>query len=152
MDLKIFWQNIEDAKELGEEENLKKRELFDGEKLYPYVLLLNEYLKVSSVFTFIVGEEFELEKYNKFRIMLSELHDAIDNLNYNQNIDIMTLQKIIVHLDLEMGIDITYYSVFLEMLENHELTEDYNELNYNDNFTFKYLTEKYGGHSKKRSR
>ena len=51
MDLKIFWQNIEDAKELGEEENLKKRELFDGEKLYPYVLLLNEYLKVSSVFT-----------------------------------------------------------------------------------------------------
>ena len=55
MDLKIFWQNIEDAKELGEEENLKKRELFDGEKLYPYVLLLNEYLKVSSVFTFIVG-------------------------------------------------------------------------------------------------
>ena len=137
MDLKIFWQNIEDAKELGEEENLKKRELFDGEKLYPYVLLLNEYLKVSSVFTFIVGEEFELQKYNKFIIILSELHDTIDNLNYDQNIDIMTLQKIIVHLDLEMGIDITYYSVFLEMLENHELTEDYNELNYNDNFTFK---------------
>ena len=146
----IFWQNLEEARNLAEKD-FNKRELYYGKKLLPEVQLVNEYLKLSSVFTFVVGEEYDFEKYNAFRVMLKDLHEAIDSLYSNLiNIDVKTIQKIIVHLDLELGTDITYYAIFLEMLENNELDEDYNEMGLN--FTFDYLSRKYSDNSKKRSR
>ena len=142
----MFRNNLKEALEARKKFELDEaRELFHGNKIDDIILLNYEYQKIFAIFTFIDGEDFDFEKYNDFRILLFELYNEIVNLHNEYDLNkLKLLKKIIVHLDLEFGIDITYYRVFLEMINNHELTEDYNEINKYAIFNFNTLSKKYG--------
>lgn len=110
----------------------------NGEILSPEAQLIRERIRIINEFTFGSGEDFEFTKYNSFRSIIDDLSQAIKERElYND----LAIKKIIVRIELELGMDVQLLSAFIQMLKNNELTEDY-EITKSD-FTFESLYGKY---------
>lgn len=136
--LKEHVDKIEEYDEYSLMQKEKANFSINGEILSPEAQLIRERIRIINEFTFGSGEDFELIKYNNFRSIIDDLSQAIKEREiYNDAI----IKKIIVRLELELGMDVQLLSTFIQMLKNNELTEDY-EIAKSD-FTFERLYGKY---------
>lgn len=128
-----FYKNLENAIEsMSEDVELEEYEnfLIDGKELSPEAQLIREKNRILLAFTHLEGQSFDFVKHNSFRVLLEDISNSISNQNY----DYETLKKIIVHLDLELGIEVMFTASLYHMLEhragNIKDYENFEKFNY----------------------
>ena len=111
-----FYQNVKETLETIEEDYQKEEYenfLVNGQELSPEAQIIREKNRLLLNFTHLSGQSFDFVKHNHFRLLLDEISEKIDSGDY----DIDILKKIIVHMDLELGIEVMFVSTFLDMLK-----------------------------------
>ena len=78
--------------------------------------LTREQVILSNAFTFGNGEAFDFIKFSAFRNLIDDLAYAIDNEDIYDDDIFLALKKVIVSLDLELGVDIKFLTSFYEMI------------------------------------
>jgi len=135
-----FYKNLEDAIEsMSEDVELEEYEnfLIDGKELSPEAQLIREKNRILLAFTHLEGQSFDFAKHNSFRVLLEDISNSISSQNYNYE----TLKKIMVHLDLELGIEVMFTASLYKMLEHGiENIRDYENF---ENFNYQNLYNEY---------
>lgn len=142
-----FYKNLKDAIEsksddpfIEEFENF----LVDGKELSPEAQLIKEKSRISLAFTHFEGQTFDFTKHNSFRILLEDISNSISSGTY----DYETLKKIMVHLDLELGIEVMFTASLYKMLERGiENIKDYEHF---ENFNYQNLYNEYNNEFNKK--
>lgn len=141
-----FYKNLNDAVEtLGPDVETDEYEnfLINGKELLPEAQLIREKNRILLNFTHLQGQTFDFIKHNSFRILLDDISESILNQSYDFDI----LKKILVHLDLELGIEVMFTSTLLKMIENGlDKVKDYSQF---DKFDYNTLTSHYNDGYKK---
>ena len=88
--------------------------MVNGQELSPEAQIIREKNRLLLNFTHLSGQSFDFVKHNHFRLLLDEMSEKIDSGDY----DIDVLKKIIVHMDLELGIEVMFVSAFLELVKS----------------------------------
>lgn len=142
-----FYKNLEDAIEsMSEDVELEEYEnfLIDGKELSPEAQLIREKNRILLAFTHLEGQSFDFAKHNSFRVLLEDISNSISSQNYNYE----TLKKIMVHLDLELGIEVMFTASLYKMLEyGIENIRDYENF---ENFNYQNLYNEYNKEFNKR--
>ena len=140
MNENFFYENLKDTMEsLSSDPFMEEYENFlvNGEELNIEAQLMREKSRILLNFSHLKGQEFDFVKYNDFRKLINILSDTIDN--YRCDVD--TLKKIIVHIDLELGIEVFFTGAFAEMVEVG--IEEITSYEHTENFSFETLYQKY---------
>lgn len=91
--------------------------------------LRREYIKIDTVFTFDIGESLDFVSSKNIRSIIEELGRAIENI---EKYNVESLQKIIVIVQMFLGIDISFYNVTNDLIKRNQLVENVVELSKND--------------------
>ena len=142
-----FYKNLSDAVEaLGPNVETDEYEnfLINGKELLPEAQLIREQNRILLNFTHLQGQTFDFIKHNSFRILLDDISESILSQSYDFDI----LKKILVHLDLELGIEVMFTSTLSQMIENGlDKVKDYSQF---DKFDYHTLIRHYNdGYNKK---
>lgn len=147
---KTFYENLKEhinKIEKYDNSSLLKREKanfsINGEVLSTEAQLVRERIRIINEFTFGSGEEYEFSKYNSLRSIIDALSQAIEEREYY---DVEIIKKIIVRLELELGMDVQLMSTFIQMLKSKELVEDCEIIK--SNVTFETLYSEYNERGK----
>lgn len=119
----------------------------NGKHLMPKEQVITEYSKIKATFAF--DTDFEYEKYTKFNTLIKKLGTLVssyDKLTIEQK---EILKKIIVYLDLELDIKVSFYKAFIDMKKNREILINYEILNELGKFDLETLISFYGQSVKK---
>lgn len=148
-----FEQNKKEALENLNQDKRKssvhESDIVNGKSIDIDTRLSLEYVNLYSAFTYDVGEKFSLPKYDCFRTLFLDLREALESHLETGTYDTETLKRIMVHLNLELGTDISFTDTLQNMLLKNMLDKDY--LDMKDQFTFHNLYENYSKISKKTS-
>lgn len=91
--------------------------------------LRREYIKIDTMFTFDAGENLDFINSKNIRIIIEDLGRAIDNI---EKYDIEVVQKIIVILQIFLGIDVSFYKSTMNLIKSNQLVENVVELSKNN--------------------
>lgn len=123
----FFYKNLKDAvsnlSDYPEEEEYRNF-IFNGEYLNPIAQLVYEYNKILLHYTDLHGQSFSFSKRDDFKRVLERLYDEINSQTID---DIDAIKSIIVHLDLELGIEVYFTSTLSKLVEKQIDFVDYNE-------------------------
>lgn len=136
----FFYKNLKDTLEsLNSNPFMEEYENFlvNGEELNVEAQLMREKSRIIINFSHLKGQELEFVKYNDFRKLINILSETIDDYRC----DVNTLKKIIVHMDLELGIEVFFTGAFAEMVEVG--IEEITSYEHTENFSFETLYKKY---------
>lgn len=104
--------------------------IINGEELNNEAKLIYEKNRIILYFTHINKENMDFIKYNAFRKIIDKLSSNVDGMTTDYEI----LKKIIVHIELELGMNILFSSTLVEILdselENIICYENENDLTY----------------------
>ena len=143
----FFYKNLKDAvsnlSDYPEEEEYRNF-IFNGEYLNPIAQLVYEYNKILLHYTDLHGQSFPFSKRDDFKRVLERLYDEINSQTID---DIDAIKSIIVHLDLELGIEVYFTSTLSKLVEKQIDFVDYNEF---ASFDYDELAKhySYGGRGK----
>lgn len=111
--------------------------LVNGKELNSEAQLVYEKNRLVLHFTHINKESMDFVKYNSFRNTIDMISDAIDNRTYDYDV----IKKIIVHMELELGMSVLFSNTLNNMIENGiENMECYETL---ENISYEQLYEYY---------
>lgn len=131
--LNVAVDNIDIDPEMEEYENF----IVNGKKLNPEAQLFREYDRILLNFTYLSGQEFDFVKYNSFRNIIDSLSSSLKSGSY----DYETVKKVMVHLDLELGVEVYFVSSLSKIIENGlENIKDYSQF---EVFDYETLTAHY---------
>lgn len=134
--------NLDEQPEYGEYKNF----LVNGESLNFEGQLLREKNRILLDFIHFSGLEFNFVKYNSFKKTIDQLSNVIDSQEY----DYETIKCVIVHLDLELGIDPMFSTTASWMAKKGiKNIKDYSKF---DEFNFENLYNEYSNDFNKRLR
>ena len=123
----FFYKNLKDAiydlSDYPEEEEYRNF-IFNGEYLNPIAQLVYEYNKILLHYTDLYGQSFPFSKRDDFKRVLERLYDEINSQTID---DIDAIKSIIVHLDLELGIEVYFTSTLRKLVDKQIEFVDYNE-------------------------
>ena len=123
----FFYKNLKDAiydlSDYPEEEEYRNF-IFNGEYLNPMAQLAYEYNKILLHYTDLYGQSFPFSKRDDFKRVLERLYDEINSQTID---DIDAIKSIIVHLDLELGIEVYFTSTLRKLVDKQIEFVDYNE-------------------------
>lgn len=133
-----FYKNIKDTlKVVAKDSNDDDNFIVKGELLNEEAQLIREKNRILYNFSRLDGQSFDFVKYNDFRCVIDKLSDSIDN--YEGDYDVM--KKVIVHMDLELGVEVFFTGTFLSMVKDGvDNICDYNKMK---KFTFEELYKCY---------
>lgn len=104
--------------------------IINGEELNNEAKLIYEKNRIILYFTHINKENMDFIKYNAFRKIIDKLSSNVDGMTTDYEI----LKKIMVHIELELGMNILFSSTLVEILdsglENIICYENENDLTY----------------------
>lgn len=104
--------------------------IINGEELNNEAKLIYEKNRIILYFTHINKENMDFIKYNVFRKIIDKLSSNVDGMTTDYEI----LKKIMVHIELELGMNILFSSTLVEILdsglENIICYENENDLTY----------------------
>ena len=134
-----FFNNLRDAIENLPDDALeaeRRNFIINGQELNPLAQLVYEFNKIKIYYTDLQGESFVFSKRDDFKRVLERLEYEI----YSDSVDYETIKNIIVHLDLELGIEVYFVTSLRKMLDNQVDLFDYDP-----SYTFDYdlLAEHY---------
>ena len=92
--------------------------------------LILEYGKLSSYLAFDSG--YTYARYQRLSSILKNISEKIDDFDNLNELDILVLKKMIVYLNLDLGLSVSFYSVF----ENMVLSEEFHFIK--DNLKIEY--------------
>lgn len=115
--------------------------IIDKSDLWVETNLVIAYISLYSAFVYDVGEHFPPLKYDCFRRMFEELKEALELYAETKEYDSRILERVMVHLNLELGTDVIFTDEFQQMLSENLLEKDYSDLQ--EDFTFRKLYEAY---------
>lgn len=140
ININSFYNNLRDAIE-SMSEDVEQEEydnfLINGEELTPEAQLIREKNRILLAFTHLEGQSFDFIKHNSFRVLLDDIANSISSQNYNCE----TLKKIMVHLDLELGIEVMFTASLYEIVKNG--IEDIRDYNKFEKFNYQNLYNEY---------
>lgn len=120
--------------------------IINGEELNDEAKLIYEKNRIILYFTHLNKENMDFIKYNAFRKIIDKLSSNVDGMTTDYEI----LKKIMVHIELELGMNILFSSTLVEILdrglENIICYENENDL------TYEKLYEYYRNNNNKRLR
>jgi len=90
----------------------------DGDLLDTISGLRREYMKIDTMFTFDSGEELNFIQFNNIRSLIEILSNAIED---EHNYDAEFLKRLIVLLDLYLGIEVSYYQTMYELIKESKI-------------------------------
>ncbi len=86
--------------------------IVNGQELNDEAKLSYEKNRILLYFTHLNKENMDFTKYNTFRKIIDELSYNVDNMTA----DYETLKRIIVHIELELGMNILFSSTLVDIL------------------------------------
>lgn len=120
----FFFNNLRDAIENlpdDVEEAERRNFIISGQELNPLAQLVYEFNKIKLYYTDLQGETFPFSKRDDFKRVLERLEYEISS----DSVDYETTKKMIVHLDLELGIEVYFVTSLRKMLDNQIDLFDY---------------------------
>ncbi len=125
--------NMDNDPEMEEYENF----MVNGKELNSEAQLFREYDRILLNFTHLKGQEFDFVKHNSFRNLIEAISTSLKTGSY----DYETIKKVMVHIDLELGVDVYFVASLSKMIENGlENVKDYYQF---ENFNYETLTSHY---------
>ena len=118
--------------------------IVNGKELNDEAKLFYEKNRIILYFTHLNKENMDFIKYNAFRKIIAELSSNIDNMNA----DFETLKKILVHIELELGMNILFSSTLVDILDKG--LENLICYEKEDSLTYEKLYKFYRNNHKKR--
>lgn len=115
--------------------------IVNGRSMDEDTSLAVEYINLYEAFTYDIGETYPVLKYDLFRTLFLGLRDALDAHIEEGKYDAETLKRVMVHLNLELGIDINFTDTLQTMLLEDMLDKDYSDMK--EQFTFDNLYQHY---------
>ena len=94
--------------------------------------LILEYGKLSSYLAFDSG--YTYARYQRLSSILKNISEKIDDFDNLNELDILVLKKMIVYLNLDLGLSVSFYSVF----ENMVLSEEFHFIKNNLKVEYDY--------------
>ncbi len=120
--------------------------IVNGKELNDEAKLFYEKNRILLYFTHLNKENMDFMKYNAFRKIIDELSSNVDNITT----DYETLRKIMVHIELELGMNVLFSSTLVDILDRGlENILCYEKAN---NLTYDKLYEYYRNNHNKRLR
>lgn len=116
----------------------------NGIELNDEAKLFYEKNRIILYFTHLNKENMDFIKYNAFRKIIDELSSNIDNMTT----DFEALKKILVHIELELGMNILFSSTLVDILDKG--LENLICYEKEDSLTYEKLYEFYGNNRNKR--
>ena len=142
-----FYKNLkEEVSMLSEMPDIEEVKNFtiNGEELNDEAKIIYEKSRILLHFTHLLKENMDFVKYNAFRSIIEKLSDSVNNMN----LDYELLKKIIVHVELELGMNVFFSTVLLDLLEKG--LENIICYETEENLTYERLCEHYGKNNSKR--
>ena len=118
--------------------------IVNGKELNDEAKLFYEKNRIILYFTHLNKENMDFIRYNAFRKIIDELSSKIDNMTA----DFETLKKIMVHIELELGMNILFSSTLVDILDKG--LENLICYEKEDSLTYEKLYEFYGNNHNKR--
>ena len=149
-DAKIFLQNLskEVSRVRGNPEEIERLNFtIRGRVLSPEAKLTYERIRILDFFAHHFEPTIDFVKFNKLRGMIESLSDAIKSRNYEYDV----IAQIIVHIELELGMDVLLTTVLLELAKDDLKEKQYKDIN-NTNFYKLYDHYLESSHSRGRRR
>ena len=92
-----------------------------GENLNLLSRIRREFIKIDTVFTYDSGESLDFVNSKNIRCIIDDLSCAIDNI---EKYDIESIQKVIIILQMFLGIDVSFYKLTIDLVNNNQLVEN----------------------------
>ena len=95
--------------------------LVDDKLLSNETQIIYEKNRIRLFFTHEYVETIDFVKYNRLREMIMKLSDLVDSGYY----DYEAIRKIIVHIELELGMDVFFVTTLLDIAKSDIITQKY---------------------------